>query len=185
MSSLLAAVREAVRAPTDDDSLIEGNAPGAQASTETSSPLRAKETGMSGQNAPAAADTILPADHNAAVAAAETKGHTAGVAAESKRLSTALGAEGVKGDGGRMAAALDLASKSPAMSGEDVAAFVVANVSQARAAAAHSDAYEESRLAAAGLAQPGVGKNADSSKEAASRILANYRASTGASAKQG
>ncbi|WP_287268420.1 hypothetical protein [Mesorhizobium sp.] len=108
---------------------------------------------MSGNNAPAAAGTITQADHDAAVTSAETKGHAAGVTAENKRLSTALGADGVKGDGGRMAAALDLAGKSPAMSGEDVAAFVVANVAASKPTAG-ATAYEQSRVAAAGLAQP-------------------------------
>ncbi|WP_376704692.1 hypothetical protein RQ479_08075 [Mesorhizobium sp. ISC25] len=110
---------------------------------------------MSGNQAPAAAG-ISQADHDAAVASAETKGHAAGVTAENKRLTSALGAEGVKGDGGRMAAALDLATKSPAMSGEDVAAFVVANVAASKpAGGADAAAYEQQRLAASGLAQPG------------------------------
>ncbi|PBC02690.1 S49 family peptidase [Mesorhizobium sp. WSM3860] len=137
--------------------------------------------------APAAIEVagIPKADHDAAVAAAETKGHATGVSAENKRLTTALGAEGVKGDGTRMAAALDLATKSPAMTGEDVAAFVVANVAVSKPAGAHAEAYEKSRLAAAGLAQPGAGKSAAASQETANRILANYRASMGAPARQG
>lgn len=101
---------------------------------------------------------ISKAEHDTAVAAAEKKGHAAGkaegAAEASKRLTTALGAEGVKGDGVRMSAALDLAAKSPAMSGEDVAAFVVANVAAATPAGADASAYERSR--AAGLAQPGA-----------------------------
>ncbi|TIS80957.1 MAG: hypothetical protein E5W99_19465 [Mesorhizobium sp.] len=84
-----------------------------------------------------------------------------------------------------MAAALDLATKSPAMTGEDVAAFVVANVAAVKPAGADAEVYEKSRLAAAGLAQPGAGKSAAASQEAANRILANYRASTGAPARQG
>ncbi|MER8427818.1 hypothetical protein [Mesorhizobium sp. M1403] len=154
MSSILAAVREAMSAPADEIPLI-GDATGAQASIETQSPPRAKETGMSGNQAPAAAG-ISQAEHDAAVAAAETKGHGAGMNAATARLTTALGADGVKGDAGRMSAALDLAAKSPAMSGADVAAFVVANVAASKpAGGADAAAYEQTRLAAAGLAQPG------------------------------
>lgn len=73
-----------------------------------------------------------------ALAAAREEGRRAGVEAgaqaATERLAAALGADGVKGDAGRMAAALDLAVKSPAMSGDDVAAFVVANVPAAKAA---------------------------------------------------
>ncbi|WP_292255246.1 hypothetical protein, partial [Mesorhizobium sp.] len=77
-----------------------------------------------------------------------------------------------------------LARKSPGMSGEDVAAFVSANVAVSKPAGeADASAYEKSRLAAAGLAQPAA-KGAEASQQAASRILANYRASTGSSAKQ-
>ncbi|CDX55899.1 Peptidase S49 [Mesorhizobium plurifarium] len=140
--------------------------------------------------APAATEVagISKADHDEAVAEAEKKGHAAGHVAgkaeAGKRLATALGAEGIKRDGTRMAAALELAAKSPDMSGEDVAAFVVANVGASKPAEADASAYEKSRLAAAGLAQPGA-KSAEASQQAASRILANYRASTGAPAKQG
>ncbi|RWO57301.1 hypothetical protein [Mesorhizobium sp.] len=174
-NSMLAAVRAATLAAADELSPDDGEETGAQASTETNRPPRAKETGMSGNQAPAAAGTISQADHDAAVAAAETKGHAAGVSAESKRLTTAMGAEGVKGDGGRMAAALDLAAKSPAMSGEDVAAFVVANVAAAKpTGGADAAAYEQQRLAASGLAQPGnAPKPADASagwSKAAERI---------------
>ncbi|BCM19244.1 S49 family peptidase [Mesorhizobium sp. J8] len=136
--------------------------------------------------APAATEVagISKADHDKAVAEAEKKGHAAGSAEAGKRLATALGAEGIKGDGTRMAAALELAAKSPDMSGEDVAAFVVANVGASKPAEADASTYEKSRLAAAGLAQPGA-NSAEASQQAASRILANYRASTGAPAKQG
>ena len=96
--------------------------------------------------------TISQADHEAAVTAAEARGHEAGLAAQMARLGAALGADGVKGDAGRMGAALDLAAKSPAMSGEDVAAFVTANVAVTKTS---ETAYEAERLAAAALAQPG------------------------------
>lgn len=154
----------------------------------TSQPRRTSMSEKSG--APAAEDDagIPKADHDAAVKAGRAEGRAEGEAAGAKaatdRLVAALSAEGVKGDAARMTAALDLAQKSPGMSGEDVAAFVVANVAGSKATGeAEASAYEKSRLAAAGLAQPG-GKGAEASQQAASRILANYRASTGSSARQ-
>lgn len=97
--------------------------------------------------APAAENAgILQADHDRAVAAARTEG----AQAAATRLAGILDADGIKGDPARMAAALDLAIKSPGMSAEDVAGFVTANVTKADPAAG----YEAQRVAAAGLAQP-------------------------------
>lgn len=152
MASLLAAVREAMNAP--EEIVPETGATGATAPSSTA------PTGASqGQT-----HMISQADHDAAVKAAEAKGEktgeATGIKAATDRLSTALGAEGVKGDAGRMAAALDLAVKSPAMAGADVAAFVLANVTASKptAGAADPKAYEAGRLADAGMAQPGSGK---------------------------
>lgn len=114
--------------------------------------------------APAAEVAGIPkTEHDAAVKAAAETARAEGAKAATDRLVAALGAEGVKGDAGRMAAALDLAQKSPAMSGEDVAAFVTANVSGQKKPQQDAEAgYEAGRLAAAGLAQPapGAGKKA-------------------------
>ncbi|HEV2504407.1 MAG TPA: S49 family peptidase [Mesorhizobium sp.] len=106
--------------------------------------------------APAAEDAgISKTEHDAAVKAATETGRAEGAKTATDRLVAALGAEGVKGDASRMAAALDLAQKSPGMSGEDVAAFVVSNVSGvAKAEDTDAKGYEASRLAAAGLSQP-------------------------------
>ena len=105
--------------------------------------------------APAAnEDAGIPkSEHETAVKAARTEG----AKTATDRLVAALGAEGVKGDAGRMSAALDLAMKSPGMSGEDVAAFVSANVAGS-AVADTAASYETERLAAAGQAQPTAGK---------------------------
>ena len=152
MSSLLATIREAMHAP--EEIVPMADVPGAPA------PLATAPAGAHQGNT----NMISQADHDAAVKAAEAKGDAAGEARGTKaatdRLSTALGAEGVKGDAGRMAAALDLATKSPAMAGADVAAFVVANVTASKPAAGAVDpkAYEQQRLADAGMAQPGGGK---------------------------
>lgn len=55
-------------------------------------------------------------------------GRTAGATAERERFVAILGAEGIKAEPGRQAAAIDLACKSPGMSADDVVAFVCANV---------------------------------------------------------
>lgn len=150
-SSMLAAIREAALADADpvlDED--ETRRPGA-ISTE-------KDEGMSKDNTSAGGANnagISQADHEAAVTAARAEGKKEGASEASARLVTALGAEGVKGDPGRMAAALDLAQKSPGMSGEDVAAFIVANVGAATSETKPAADYEASRLAAAALAQPG------------------------------
>lgn len=86
---------------------------------------------MSDQPGAPAADTntgISQANHDQAVAAAREEGHAAGAQAATTRLAAALGADGIKGDAARMSAALDLATTSPSMKGEQVAAFVTGNV---------------------------------------------------------
>nr|WP_295465212.1 hypothetical protein [Mesorhizobium sp.] len=142
MSTLLATIRGAMLADNEPD-LPEAGATGASAPNT-------QESGMSGSQTPAG---VPQADHDAAVTAAETRGKAAGVQAATERLSAALGADGVKGDGVRMAAGLDLAVKSPGMSGADVAAFIVANVAASKLAA-DADAYDARRVAGAGQAQP-------------------------------
>lgn len=124
--------------------------------------------------APAAQDDagISKAEHDAAVKTARAEGEAAGAKAATERLAAALGAEGVKGDAVRMSAALDLARKSPGMSGEDVAAHVTAYVGAAANSAA---AYETERVAAAGLAQPAAA-SAGKSAINTSAIYASRRA---------
>jgi hypothetical protein len=109
--------------------------------------------------APGAVTTgIAEADHKAAVSKAEADGKATGRKEASDRMAAILGADGVKGDGSRMSAALDLATQSPDMAAEAVVSFVTANVSAGKPAAATS--YEQQRLAAAGLTQPASGGNA-------------------------
>ncbi len=98
---------------------------------------------------------VSQADHEAAVATAERSGREAGATAERERLTTVLGAEGIKGDGTRMAAALDLAVKSPAMSAADLTAFVTANVqASTKPGNEQPSTYEQNRVLGAGLAAP-------------------------------
>lgn len=147
--SLLAVVHNAVVGAADD----------ALDESETGAPAPiTKGSAMSEDTKPAGGTQtgISKADHDAAVAAARADGKAEGEKAATERLAAALGAEGVKGDAGRMAAALDLAVKSPGMSGADVAAFVAANVQAAKPAAAATD-YAAQRASAAGLAQPHAG----------------------------
>lgn len=148
-SSLLAAVHDAVAGAVED--IPEREATGAQAPNSTR-----KDEAMSKDDAPAGGDKksgMTQAEHEAAVQTAADTARAEGGKAATDRLVAALGAEGVKGDAGRMAAALDLAVKSPGMSGEDVAAFVTANVAGSGKTDA-SAGYEASRLAAAGQSQP-------------------------------
>lgn len=119
----------------------------------TSQDRRASMSETSGAPAAEVAG-IAKTEHDTAVKAASDTARAEGAKAATDRLATALGAEGVKGDAARMAAALDLAVKSPGMSGEDVAAFVTANVAGAKSEDAAASGYEASRLASAGLAQP-------------------------------
>lgn len=127
--------------------------------------------------APAAeADAGIPkAEHDTAVKVAETKGFEAGIKAANERIAAALGAEGVKGDATRMAAALDLAMKSPSMSGEDIAAFVTTNVAGAKTDPAAE--YEAGRVANANLAQPVPTKSSRGASVNSSDIYAARRQS--------
>lgn len=164
-TSLLAAVRGAMHAESADD-FPEGEATGARPQNQEG------KTDMSAEQRPAPAG-ISQADNDSAVATAETRGREAGTAEATARLSAALGAEGVKGDAGRMAAALDLAVKSPAMSGADVAAYVVANVAAAKPSEQpDAAAYERQRLSGLAAPQPAAPADAGASTwgKAAERI---------------
>jgi len=147
-SSMLAAVREAI-AGTAELALENEGQPGASAPNS-------QENGMSRDNPPAGGVTtgMSQAEHDAAVKAARTEGEATGAKAATDRFVAIVGADGVKGNAQRLAAAMDLAAKSPAMSADDVVAFVSANVAAGDAAAADPKAYEAGRQAAAGLAQP-------------------------------
>lgn len=147
--SMLAVVREAVLADAADDCPDAGETGATAPQTE--------DVKMSGTNKPAGGESnagISQAEHDAAVKAATEAGRAEGAKAATDRLSAALGAEGVKGDAGRMSAALELATKSPGMSGEDVAAFVSANVVATSGKGSDADGYEAGRLAAAPHARP-------------------------------
>lgn len=101
----------------------------------------------------------------AAVAAAAQGGGADGFKAAMDRMDAVLSADGIRGDAGRMSAALDLAKASPDMAADAVVAFVTANVPTAKPEAAASDnAYEKQRLAAASLASPAAASAAGKPK---------------------
>lgn len=127
----------------------------------TSQPRR---TSMSENNgAPAAhEDAGLPkATHDAAVKQARADGKAegivegtkAGAEAERTRLAAIIGAEGVKGNAARLAAALELATESPEMAAEKVAAFAVKNVAEGASASLADRAAQPDSLARAGTTQ--------------------------------
>jgi hypothetical protein len=157
---LLQTINQAVNAWTGADAEL-SDEPGATASilTEATAAGTGDNTMTTQTPAPGGASQtagISEADHTSAVEAAKAEGHAAGFAAANTRLAAILGADGVKADGKRMAAALDLAIQSPGMAAEGVTAFVTANVG-ATEAAKPAQTYEQNRLAAAALAQSGTG----------------------------
>lgn len=126
------------------------------------------------QPAPEANVGISQAEHDAAVKAAADKGAADGAKAANDRIAAIVATEGVKGNASRLAAAIDLAVKSPAMSAEDVAGFVTANVG----AAPPATASLASRLQAASeTADPLGGSDQPTSK--AGRLTALATKSNG------
>lgn len=89
---------------------------------------------------------ISQAEHDRAVSAARSEGEATGIKAATDRFAAIVSADGIKGNAGRMAAAVDLAMKSPGMATEDVVAFVTENV--AGTANAASPASLAGRLSA-------------------------------------
>lgn len=184
MSNLFSAIRAAVRSGAADDVLdhVEVES-GAQALNPEAPHVEAPIPGgtMSATQTVAGAAQAATATI-AAVAAAS--GGADGFKTATDRMHAVLGAEGIKGDGKRMSAALDLATASPDMAADAVVAFVTANVpagspsASAEAAPATTPAasqpkpaagaYEAQVQAAASLAMPG-GASAQASKPAINR----------------
>lgn len=181
MNSLLASVLAAVRPGADPHSLEEGIMPDAEVSTIEPPPLGAS-TGVSSMTLPntPAGGALAGAELAAAISTATSGGHESGFKAATERLGAIMSADGIKGDGKRMAAALDLSQQSPEMSAEAVAAFVVANVSASTADAGtpgkDASDYEQKRLSAAALAQPGATSTAPKATIDRNAIFASRRA---------
>lgn len=163
MTSLLASIRAAVRPgsanPCLDD--VDGDN-AATAGTADTEPTTLKPTpgGDMSENQTVAGAEQSDAAPIAAVAAAASGGAD-GFKLAMDRMNTILGDDSIKGDAKRMSAAVDLANASPDMSAAAVVSFVSANVPAAAAGSATADpapspaAYEQQRMAAAGLAMPG------------------------------
>ncbi|MDI7924589.1 hypothetical protein [Ferirhizobium litorale] len=133
-------------------------------------------------NAPAGAAAVADVVATAVATATPGGSHADGYKAASERLGAIMSADGIKGDGKRMAAALELAQQSPGMTAEAITAFVTTNVAASAATTpapqgGQASGYEQQRLAAANLAQPSPA-GADASKAGIDRnaIFAARRA---------
>ncbi len=171
MSSLIDAIRAAVLPGSTADVLMIENEGETGAKAPPSDPPHCAAQPTTGgdmtvqqsQSGPASA----AAGALAAVVAAASGGDD-GFAAAMGRINAIASAEGIKGDAGRLNAAIELASASPQMTAEAVIAFVSANVPAAQAASAKAGegeagsarSYEQQRLAAANLAMPGPASSA-------------------------
>lgn len=153
MSSLITAIRAAIRSGALPSDLEDVEAAADASASNTQPPLAGATT--TGANMPDN-QTVAGVASAATAAIAASAAGTDGFSTAMDRMTTILGADGIKGDGKRMAAALDLAKQSPDMAAEAVVSFVTTNVAAGTAASAGADAadYEKRRLAAAGLAQP-------------------------------
>lgn len=162
MKSLLSAVRAAVR-PGAVDLSLEGEEPDVDASNSETPPAAATtEERLMPDTPNAAAAAIAGAVDAAAIANATATGKAEGFKAANERLGAILGAEGVKGDGKRMSAALDLAMGSPDMAADAVTAFVTANVAAATTTEPNKQqSYDSRRQAAAPMAQPHAAASAE------------------------
>ena len=177
MPSFLAAIRAAVR-PGAADLSPEGDEPGADASiSEAPPPAASTVEGQMSDTTNAAAAAIAGAADAAAIANATATGRAEGVKAANERLGAILGAEGVKGDGKRMSAALDLAMGSPDMAAEAVTAFVTANVTAAATAAEPNkqQSYDSRRQAAAPMSQPQAAAAADQKPQLSASAIYDKR----------
>lgn len=149
-NSILATVRNAM---SGDTGISENEENGDAARLNEPSQQRSDEMGKNDNASAGNSDaTISQLEHDAAVAEAVTEGRASGAEAANLRMAAVLGADGIKGDGKRMSAGLDLAMTSPDMKADAVAAFVVANVSANGTISA--DAYEESKTTTTPDAQP-------------------------------
>lgn len=128
---------------------------------------------MDDNNAPGAEAKpgISQADHDRAVNTARAEGEKTGAQAATDRFAAIIGAEGVKGDGRRVEAAVNMAVKYPAMSAEDIAAFAVEHVSAVEKKPSAASLENRPAEDALGVADAGASKSAS--------ILANRKMVTG------
>lgn len=178
-SSMLVAVRAAMLAGAAEH--IHDDPATGRLTSHEGRPSMSETNGKPGAEANSG---ISQAEHDAAVTAARADG----AKAAHDRYAAIFGAEGIKGDGKRMAAAFDLANRSPDMAAADVTAFVTGNVAAADASAPDPAAnYEATRLAAAagvpsasGLSQPDRKQKASASIDRAAIFAARRNQNRGA-----
>ena len=157
MSNLFNAIRSAVLPGSNADAItaeIEGQ-PGADALI----PEAAPELALANGGNMSVASIAAGAAHAVAGVVPAAAGGGEGFSAAMDRITSVLSADGIKGDAGRMSAAMELAASAPAMTAEAVVAFVASNIPAAGAApepqAQQATAsYEQQRVAAAALAMP-------------------------------
>lgn len=188
MASLLASVLAAVRPGTNPHDLGDVEAePGATASILEPPPPEASPIG--GSMSAIQAEVSVAA---VAAAAIPPAGALAGIDSNSAPLAaiaSVMSAEAIKGDAGRMSAAIALMALAPALSAEAVTTYVAEHVPAAGAAVtapaagaetppAPAQSYADRRIAdaAASLARPSAGAGQEDSVK---RILGNYGAATG------
>ncbi len=190
MSSLLATVLAAVRPGSMSYDLDDVEAePDASAST-SQTPLQ--EATLPGGNM-SLSQTV------AGIAALDPV--TAPAASALAVVTSVMSAESIKGDAGRMSAAIALMALAPALAADSIVAFVAEHVPAAASAAIEPAApvateaavatqvagtpatmsYGESRVAAAQLAMPNASQQGE---DPVKRILGNYGAVTGNAAKR-
>lgn len=152
--SMLAAIRASLM-PGDAEPFLDEDQPGAEALNNEASPKRAdqEEDNMSEpSNQPAGAASQSKAGNSStedAIKAAGLAGEEKGAKAANDRMATILAADGIKGDGKRMGAAIDLAINSPSMSADQVTGFVKDNVPAASTTDASGNTEHDRRRAAA------------------------------------
>ncbi|OLP56817.1 hypothetical protein BJF92_12155 [Rhizobium rhizosphaerae] len=174
MTNLLDIIRGAARPGAPELVLDEAAFLADQAGT----PTAAAPPAPAAADAPPAVAASLAA--LSASAAQPQSTYADGYTAAMTRMGAVLGADGIKGNASRMAAAFDLATAAPGMAADAVVAFVTANVAAAPVAAGAAETaaapaaapaaaavpaapvatYEQQRLAAAQLAMPGAAQPA-------------------------
>lgn len=179
MSSIIQAIRAAVLPGSNADALLLG------IESEVGADALLIETPPDAANPPGGPMAVQQSQTGPASAAAgalatviAATGGDDGYKAAMSRITAVTTAEGIKGDAGRMNAALELADKSPEMSAEAIIGFVTANVPAASAekpeggavptAGAGGQSYEEQRVAAANLALPIAGSQGSQKQSVAS-----------------
>lgn len=122
--------------------------------------VQTRKSKMDNENGtPAAGNAgFSQADLDRARAEGRAEGLKAGATATMDRIKAIVAADGIKGNGARLTAALDLAAQSAEMSAEAIVAFVTSNVPQASGPAKPAAALSERAAQPDSLAVAGQGQ---------------------------